>query len=56
VSAVCSAKLQINYQVRRAIVVTPTKRTFEMLCFYMLGWTNLEEVAGHNDKLNRKPL
>lgn len=33
---------------------TPTKRTFEMLCFYMAGWAELDEVAGHIDKLNSK--
>lgn len=35
---------------------TPTKRTFEMLCYYMLGWATIDEVAGHIDKLNRKSL
>jgi hypothetical protein len=35
---------------------TPTKRTFEMLCFYMVGWANLDEIAGHIDKLKSKPL
>ena len=33
---------------------TPTKRTFEILCFYMVGWANLDEVAGHIDKLKRQ--
>ena len=31
----------------------PTKRTFEMLCFYMLGWADVDEIAGHIDKLKR---
>jgi Transposase DDE domain len=35
---------------------TPTKRTFEMLCFYMVGWASLDEVAGHIDKLKSKSL
>ncbi len=35
---------------------TPTKRTFEMLCFYMVGWATLDEVAGHIDKLKSKSL
>jgi len=35
---------------------TPTKRTFEMLCFYMAGWADLDEVAGHIDKLKRPSL
>ena len=32
---------------------SPTKRTFEMLCFYMLGWAGVDEIAGHIDKLKR---
>ena len=37
---------------------TPTKRTFEMLYFYIyiIGWANRDEVAGHIDKLKLKPL
>jgi len=35
---------------------TPNKRTFEMLCFYLMGWADLDEVAGHIDKLNRASL
>lgn len=30
---------------------TPTKRTFEILCLYMAGWADLDEVVGHIDKL-----
>ena len=29
----------------------PTKRTFELLCFYMMGWAETEEVTDHIDKL-----
>jgi IS4 transposase len=29
----------------------PVKRTFEMLCYYMVGWADFDEVAGHIDKL-----
>lgn len=29
----------------------PTKRTYEMLCFYSLGWVDEEELAGHLDRL-----
>ncbi|PNY36754.1 IS4/IS5 family transposase, partial [Rhodopirellula baltica] len=29
----------------------PTKRTYEMLCFYLLGWADLEEVEAHIKKL-----
>ena len=32
---------------------SPTKRTFEMMAFYMVGWADLDEVAGHIDKLKR---
>ena len=35
---------------------TPTKRTFEMLCFYMMGWADLDEVACHIDKLKGPSL
>lgn len=30
---------------------TPIKRTFEMLCFYLIGWADFDEVQGHIDKL-----
>ena len=30
---------------------TPTKRTFEMICFYLVGWASLEELERHIDKL-----
>jgi hypothetical protein len=30
----------------------PTKRTFEMICFYFLGWASLEELEGHLQKLS----
>ena len=33
---------------------SPTKRTFEMMCFYMVGLADDDEVAGHIDKLNRR--
>jgi IS4 transposase len=26
---------------------TPTKRTFEMICFYLVGWASLEELEQH---------
>jgi hypothetical protein len=33
----------------------PTKRTYEMICFYLLGWASLEELEAHitNLKPNR---
>ncbi len=30
---------------------SPTKRTFEMICFYMSGWASLEELERHIEKL-----
>lgn len=30
---------------------TPTKRTFEMICFYLSGWASLEELEAHIAKL-----
>lgn len=33
---------------------TPTKRTFEMICFYLSGWASLEELERHIAKL--KPI
>ncbi|WP_164102277.1 IS4 family transposase [Candidatus Laterigemmans baculatus] len=30
---------------------SPTKRTFEMICFYMAGWASLEELERHIEKL-----
>jgi IS4 transposase len=30
---------------------TPTKRTFEMICFYLVGWASLEELERHIEKL-----
>lgn len=29
----------------------PNKRTFEMICFYLLGWATLEELESHIKKL-----
>lgn len=29
----------------------PTKRTYEMICFYLLGWASLEELESHIAKL-----
>ena len=29
----------------------PTKRTFEMICFYMMGWASLTELERHIEKL-----
>lgn len=30
---------------------TPTKRTFEMICFYLSGWAELEELEAHIARL-----
>lgn len=32
----------------------PTRRTFEMLCFHMMGWASDEELQRHLDKLKRR--
>lgn len=32
---------------------TPTKRTFEMISFYLVGWAGLEELERHIEKLQR---
>ncbi len=32
----------------------PTKRTFEMLCFYFMGWASAEELQAHFDELEKK--
>ena len=29
----------------------PTKRTFEMICFYLVGWASLDEMEKHIEKL-----
>jgi len=31
---------------------TPTKRTFEMISFYLIGWASLDELERHIEKLN----
>jgi hypothetical protein len=31
----------------------PTKRTYEMLCFYFSGWASEEELLAHLDQLNQ---
>lgn len=32
----------------------PNKRTYEMICFYLLGWASLEELEAHIEKLKPK--
>jgi hypothetical protein len=34
----------------------PTLRTFEMICFYLQGWADEEEVLAHLEKLKRHAL
>jgi len=34
----------------------PTKRTYEMICFYLLGWASLEELEAHIAKLKPKSI
>lgn len=33
---------------------TPMKRTYEMLCFYLSGWANTQEVLTHVERLQLK--
>lgn len=33
---------------------TPTKRTYEMICFYLQGWAELDELESHIARLNTK--
>jgi hypothetical protein len=33
----------------------PTLRTYEMLCWYFLGWASEEELLAHLEKLKRRP-
>jgi hypothetical protein len=44
------ASLLISLWVGRA----PTKRTYEMLCFYLSGWATTGEVIAHIDRLQLK--
>ncbi|MFO0905173.1 MAG: hypothetical protein U0939_19355 [Pirellulales bacterium] len=30
----------------------PTKRTYEMICFYLMGWASISELEAHILKLN----
>ena len=34
----------------------PNKRTYEMICFYLLGWASLEELEAHIEKLKPKSI
>jgi IS4 transposase len=44
------ASLLISLWVGRA----PTKRTYEMLCFYLSGWASTQEVITHVERLQLK--
>ena len=33
----------------------PTKRTYEMICFYFIGWADDEELLAHVQKLKAQP-
>ena len=50
VYAACIASLLISLWVGRA----PTKRTYEMLCFYLSGWATETELIAHIDRLHLK--
>ena len=45
-SAIIACMLILLYTGR-----SPTKRTFEMLCYYMSGWASLEDLEQHIEKL-----
>ena len=45
-SAIIACMLILLYTGR-----TPTRRTFEMICFYMIGWASLEELEAHIEKV-----
>jgi hypothetical protein len=32
----------------------PTKRTFEMFCFFVMGWASAEEVQRHIEQLQEQ--
>jgi len=32
----------------------PTKRTYEMICFYLMGLSDLDELEAHIKKLKNK--
>ncbi len=32
----------------------PTKRTYEMICFYFIGWATEDELLAHLEKLKRQ--
>jgi hypothetical protein len=34
----------------------PTKRTYEMICFYFIGWADEEELLAHLAKLTTQPV
>ena len=50
VYAACIASLLISLWVGRA----PTKRTYEMLCFYLSGWATEAALIPHIDRLHLK--
>ena len=50
VYAALIASLVISLWVGRA----PTKRTYEMLCFYLSGWATEAELIAHIDRLHLK--
>jgi len=54
----------VQLQVYMALIVSllislwvgraPTKRTYEMLCFYLSGWASTREVIAHVERLQLK--
>lgn len=58
-TSVVGYRMHTHFEILRGVPeridATPaTKRTFEMLCFYLLGWASLEELQAHIQKLKLK--
>ena len=60
----CGSRNGVTIQVYVAIIASlllslwvgkkPTKRTFEMFCFYFSGWASEEELLAHIQGLNKQ--
>lgn len=62
----CESPKGVTIQVYLAIIASlllslwvgkkPTKRTFEMFCFFFAGWASEAELVAHIDKLKKLPI
>ena len=61
-SYICRVRDKINYEIieskeptqsdiEAGVISDQTKRTFEMICFYMSGWASLGELEAHIEKM-----